>query len=390
MNILHLANYYIGPKVHRNLAAALEQKGIQQTIYTAFAGNENTGANSLDFKVQGSKIIYRPILNLYTRLNYGYKTRLITKDLLNYVSEREFDFIHAHTWFSDGRSAYNLHTKFNTPYLVTIRNTDLNLFFHFFLHLRKQAKQTLLAANKIIFISEAYKKRLLSHSYFADCKDELKTKSVVIPNGIEDYWLKNVNSKPKIIHNPARLLFAGRIVKGKNLETLINVVIRLNQEGTKCILHVAGGGSGRNYNRVIKKIGKYPELFVYHNNIISKSDLINLYNDCDLFVMPSKNETFGLVYVEAISQGMPVVYTRNEGIDGFFPPETGEAVNCNDEYDIAVKIRKIIENYTRYSFNPTKLVSIFDWGKTADKYVAIYKSILTDNTSISHTNTIHE
>jgi glycosyltransferase involved in cell wall biosynthesis len=49
-----------------------------------------------------------------------------------------------------------------------------------------------------------------------------------------------------------------------------------------------------------------------------KEKLLNNYRNSDIFIMPSYNETFGLVYIEAMSQGLPIIYTQNEGVDGYF------------------------------------------------------------------------
>ncbi|WP_152266627.1 glycosyltransferase family 4 protein [Agriterribacter humi] len=374
--ILHIANYYIGAKVYKNLVLALDQIGVEQTIYTAFAGQHLVGANQPKLEVPASKIIYRPILNTYTRLNYGHKTKKITADILKYISDEKFNVLHAHTLFSDGRVAYNLYKRYGTPYIVAIRNTDLNFFFRYFLHLRSQARNTLLSAKKIIFISEAYRKRLLAHPYFSNYRDELAAKSIVLPNGIDPYWLNNaVILSHQKLQAPARLLYVGKISRGKNLLRLITVVIRLNSSGIKCVLHIAGSGSGKYYQAVASLIKKHRELLVYHGAITDKASLLSLYRESDLFVMPSRKETFGLVYVEALSQGIPVIYTKNEGIDGFFPPETGESVNCDDEDDISFKIRKILENYSIYCFEPQKITCAFNWTSIAEKYSAIYNSV---------------
>lgn len=373
MKVLHIANYYIGAKVYKNLSGALDKIGVQQVIYTAFAGRHLVGSNKVDFFTNGSRLVYRPILNLYTRLNYVYKTKKITADIEPYIQNENFEIIHAHTLFSDGRTAFNLKKKYGIPYIVTIRNTDLNFFFKYFVHLRKQAKETLISAEKIIFISEAYRKRMFAHHYFADHKEEFFQKSIVIPNGIEDFWLKNIAAKHDL-HIPSRLLFVGKFSKGKNLSKLCDIVLQLNRNGMKTILHVAGGGEGSVYNEILSKLKKHPEIFNYHGNISDKSALMDLYRASDLFVMPSKSETFGLVYVEALSQGIPVVFTKNEGIDGFFADTIGEAVDCNNDKDIYNKILKILNNYNHYSFNPADITSVFNWNLIAQKYLTIYKS----------------
>lgn len=47
---------------------------------------------------------------------------------------------------------------------------------------------------------------------------------------------------------------------------------------------------------------------------MDKTKIIDVYRDSDIFVMPSKFETFGLVYVEALTQGLHLIYTKGQGL----------------------------------------------------------------------------
>ena len=77
--------------------------------------------------------------------------------------------------------------------------------------------------------------------------------------------------------------------------------------------------------------------------------------------MPSKTETFGLVYAEAMSQGLPVIYTRGQGFDGQFEEgEVGYSVDCKDKKEISMKIIDIINNYDVISRNAINLVDRYN------------------------------
>lgn len=373
--ILHIANYYTITRVYKNLTEALDRLNLTQIIYTAFRGAELCGANKPNLSARGSQIIYRHILNFYGRLNYSYKIGKVTKDVMHHVNVDEISGMHAHTLFSDGRVAYNIYKKFNKPYVVSIRNTDINFFFKYFFHLRAGARQTLLNAQKIVFISEAYKKRLLMHPYFTDIQKQLANKSVVIPNGIDDYWINNISPAHKTVSAPVKLLFVGRIDRGKNLEKLMNAVLKLHSAKQATTLHIVGTGKGNYYENCVRKMQKHPGIFYYHGSIHDKSILRKLYGSSDILVMPSRSETFGLVYIEALSQGIPVLYTRDEGIDGFFSEKIGEAVISSSEDDIYKKIQKIIEEYSSYSFDPKSITALLHWDTIAQKYFSIYSEL---------------
>ena len=90
--------------------------------------------------------------------------------------------------------------------------------------------------------------------------------------------------------------------------------------------------------------------------------------------MPSIHETFGMAYAEALSQGLPVIYTKGQGFDGFFTQgEVGYAVKSNDYNSIAKYVIEIYENYETYSKNCIKKAIKFDWNNIAELYINLYK-----------------
>lgn len=92
--------------------------------------------------------------------------------------------------------------------------------------------------------------------------------------------------------------------------------------------------------------------------------------------MPSKTETFGVVYIEALSQGLPVIYTEGQGIDGFYPDgEIGYGVKYDDLEDFILKIRLIIKRYPEMSYMSIQKSKNFSWDKISDRYIEIYHQI---------------
>ena len=93
--------------------------------------------------------------------------------------------------------------------------------------------------------------------------------------------------------------------------------------------------------------------------------------------MPSKYETFGLVYIEAMSQGIPVVYSSGQGIDGFFKDgEVGYSVSANNLEEYHNKIQLIIDNYDQISLNCTEKAKEFSWFDISIIYLKLYEQIL--------------
>ncbi len=96
-----------------------------------------------------------------------------------------------------------------------------------------------------------------------------------------------------------------------------------------------------------------------------------------MFIMPSFTETFGMVYAEALTQGLPVIYTRGEGFDGNFDEgEVGYSVNSSNYIEISDRILKIIKNYDKISGNCVTAANKFEWTNICKKYELIYKKIV--------------
>ena len=92
--------------------------------------------------------------------------------------------------------------------------------------------------------------------------------------------------------------------------------------------------------------------------------------------MPSIHETFGLVYIEALSQGMKVLFSKNEGIDGVFDKKVGEAVNPLKVDDITKALRKLIKEPSKYDTLSKNEIMQFDWTNIAKVYKDMYSNVL--------------
>jgi len=372
--ILHITNDYSGSAVYKNLVTEIDRLGIEQIVYSPMRKTALTGKNKIDLETENSEIIFSQILSKYSdRIFYRKKIKKILKDVEFKKKLSQFDIIHAHTWYSDGGVAYELFKKHKVPYIVTIRNTDLNLFFKYMLHLRNYGIDILRNASRIIFISPIYKKRFFDNIKIQKYLFDFKNKCEVIPNGIDDFWITNVESRKTAYSNPVGLLYVGRFTSNKNVVRLLNAVELLNFNEIRFNLKIVGSG-GKEYKKILEQI-KTRDYFSYLGAVGDKNELKKIFKSADLFVMPSKSETFGLVYIEAISQGLPILFAENEGIDGSYE-NIGESVNPLRVKDIARGIEELINNYQKYQFNTKDIVQNHNWFKIAERYKAIYSEIV--------------
>lgn len=373
MKVLHICNDYSYSKVYMNLYSSLDRLNVEQVIYHPLRSDLNINKNKFEFLVESSKLVYSKLrIKSFHRIFFRLKAKQIYKDLINQIDVTKFDVSYPTTLFSDGAIALRLFEKFKLPYIVAVRNTDVNLFLKFRPDLIPLAHRILQNAKKIIFISEGLKGKFYSHPKIKNLNSNYLEKTEVISNGIDDVWhdqrVKKLEFKPKSLN----FLFVGRFDRNKNIVNVIKALDYLKTKYPTINLNLIGGGGDRN-NEVMNLVSKHANWIKYHGYIKDKSSLLNNYRLNDFFIMPSFYETFGLVYLEALSQGLPVLFTKNQGIDGLFTDNVGIGV-FPDYYSIINGIIQLIDK-PRFNFEEIHFEK-YRWQNIADRYISIFKNLI--------------
>lgn len=371
--ILHICNDFTGSKVHKSLYQKLDDLGISQYIYTSFRNQMLEGKNYFD--AQNTQFVYAPILKLYHRFFFKKKIQDEYIDIQNKIDITKIDCIHATTLFSDGAVALKLKKKYNIPYIVAVRNSDINAFLKYAPHLWNVHRQVLLEASYVIFISPSIQDRLLAHFTIRDIRDKIARKGILLPNGIDDFWRNHVE-KRRVVSN-MDVAYIGRFDSNKNVIRLMKAVLGLKKTIPSIKLNLVGGG-GSQEKRVKQYIKRFPDVFSYKGKIFDKMILQKFYLENKIFAMPSKTETFGLVYLEALSQGIPVLYTKNEGIDHLFNVKVGERVNPYSVKEIREALSLLLLKIDNYVMLPKQTFDRFDWKRIALKYSMIYEDAINN------------
>lgn len=104
-------------------------------------------------------------------------------------------------------------------------------------------------------------------------------------------------------------------------------------------------------------------------------------------VLPSLNETFGLVYAEAMSQGLPVIFTRGQGFDGQFPDgQIGYSVPPKSPSAIADAVEKIARELSPMSHRALRAATRFDWNRITTRYDELYIAAMREATDTGLTD----
>ena len=323
--LLHICTDYNAVKVYFELISRLQNDGIDNIVYVPSVIKKKSVQK--DKKDETYKVIESPIYTQLDRCFFRRKEKKILGDIKQKIDFKKVDMMYAHTLFSAGYIANILKNTFGIKYAVAVRSTDINTFFKYRKTLKHIGIKILQEAEKIVFISETHRKYIFKKYIPNKYRHELESKSTVIFNGINNFWLDNENiGKKKTEKNSISLIQIGRLVRNKNNRTTIKVYKQLKKEGYDVELHIIGQGKEE---KKLKQMAKNEEEIFFHGQL-KKEDILQIMRKTDIFILPSKYETFGLVYAEALSQALPIIYTRNQGFDGIFEEgEVGYSVKYN-------------------------------------------------------------
>lgn len=364
MRILYVCTFYERAMIFRDAMNYLEQRGHSLTAFNAVP--KGTVIDDKYKPIMDEKVIHRECFTRYDRYVFPIKQKKIKESIENNIDISRFDLIHSHTLFNGGWATYQLNRKYDIPYVVTVRNTDVNIFLKipFF---KMIAVKILDHASGVLFLSEPYRDKVLKQCFKKNDRERILKKCAVIPNGLEPFWIENIN-KPKKITSPVDLLYVGRVDRNKNIETTLKVLELLNEEGIDTRLTVVG--------QIMYDSAKQSLEQNVHTTVVpfmDKEELVRYYRNGDIFIMPSFHESFGRVYVEAMTQGTPVIYTRGEGFDNTFPEGTvGYSVKPDSIEEIAASVKRIIKDYPEISKNCIDNCRMFDWVMIAQQLEEFY------------------
>ena len=374
MRILHINSNYIYSFLHNNMVVELNKLGIiNDVVVPTYYKNKN-------FSHKKNAIIIE-CFNKIDKFLFYYKQKKIVDAILKRINMLNYECIHAHTLFTDGNCAMKLSKKFGVPYIVAVRNTDVNDFFKKRIFLSNRGNEILKNASAVIFLSESYKKIVINNFVKNKYKKLILEKTHVIPNGIDNFWfenkvLKNIKECGDRINNKKiKLLFVGDIDRNKNTSQIVQALKHLRKENFDLHLTIIGKPVNK---RIVEKLRFEKNVLILP--IMKKEELLFKYREADIFVMISRKETFGLVYAEALSQHLPVLYTKGQGFDQQFEDGfVGFSVKYGSTIDLVNAIKKICNDYQRIVTNCSEASNCFQWFFICQKYLEIYNSITKKN-----------
>lgn len=283
----------------RHLARHLRRRGHDVTILTT----HYPGEQAEDGVVRVGRVMFIPMNKSFATMSTGLEIPRRVKDLL---WAGRYDVVHTNGPFPPSISFFALHYS-RSVNITTFHSTGFGYhrrgaacFQRVFRHYREKL-------SAMIAVSTTARDTFLPY-FPGDFR--------IIPNGVDtDMFSTNVMPRQDLPSGSPRILYVGRLDLRKGVMELIRAMPRVMEELPDARLVVVGKGPLQDQSRaVVRDLGLSGSVFFA--GFVSSQDLPSYYASCDVYCSPALGgESFGIVLLEAMATGKPVVASRIPGYD---------------------------------------------------------------------------
>lgn len=292
------------------------------------------------------------------------------------------DLIHCqHIWIAPYAAL-----KTNKPYIITTHGTDIKGFKEDKRY-RSIAIKAAAGAKKIITISRQVHQDVLK--YYGVNEDKLR----LIRNGFDQNIFKKMSlNRDEVLSDfipgyqgGARWVvnFVGKLTDFKGVDLLIQAAEIYEKALPGVMTLITGDGELR--ERLVEMV-KEKELKGIHFLGNQKQKVVaKLYNIADVSVVPSRVEPFGLVALEALACGTPVIVSNAGGLPDFINDKVGSLFQMNDYRALAEKIINALQNDEKKKkgdYAAEYALKNYSWERTVQELIKVYEEVLADNLSL--------
>ncbi|MBE6055088.1 MAG: glycosyltransferase family 4 protein [Clostridium sartagoforme] len=248
----------------------------------------------------------------------------------------KIDLVHLHSCIWGGLSGVYITKKLSVPFIITEHSSYYGRFKVNLIE-KQLIKYSLKKADKVIAVSNYLKEILLKH-YNGDIE--------VVPNMVDcsQFLEAKVN---KSNNKKFSFLSLCYLKKNKRVDILIEAFSKyFKSENAQLI--IAGDGPERLALEKLATDLNIKDKVIFKGSLSREEVKVEM-NKCNLFVLSSVFETFGVVLIEALSSGKPVVSTKNGGANDIVNDLNGVLANIEDSDDLGAKMHYMYINYDNYN-----------------------------------------
>jgi len=370
------------------LANALNKRGIDVEIITTnvknyTGGRIERGNYPKEEVVEGVKYKRVTCLNIKNPVENRFPPGIFFE-----LSKSQPDIIHScglgtaaaiSLLFSKIYKVPHVITPFFHPPRLTIESsgTRHKILWNLITNLRKRSliDPVINKSEKVVAVSQTDKEIL---------KNIFNPKSIVVlPYGInvKDFTeaYKGAFRHAWGLKDEKMILFVGELSQSNGILDLLKAykMVQEKIENTKLVLIGRDTGQGNLLERFARNLGLSKNLL--YAGILPHKEVIEAFRDADLFVIPSYYETFGVVNIEAMASGTPVIVSNRGANPELVDDSVGRVCKYGDWVDLKNKMLEILENNVlrdRMAKNGEQKAKKFDWNVIVDRYILMYEELV--------------
>lgn len=347
-------------------AIALQKEGHQVTICYADTYSVKYFRDFFHYEektqttIEGVRILRDRV---FCPLKHGLKGhkdsfyRVIDKLVQKECEKDSFDVIHAHCSMWAGYAAMKLSDKLQIPYVITEHSSGLKLDMDQLSEQeREQVALTYKKAAKVICVSSSLRKLVLP----------FRSEIEVVGNVVNDSLFQLPNNRKTSEHfcffSLCHMYQADDMIRSKGIDLLLQAWKQIEKEYPQATLTI--GGDGDAYPLVvqwIKELGLEGRVFL--TGALSREETAAKMQECDCFVLPSRFETFGVVYIEAMACGKPVIAVKGTGPDDIVTPESGILLEKQELQELIHAMRVMIRENAKYDRDVIRAHAVEHFGE---------------------------
>ncbi|QTA38562.1 glycosyltransferase [Thermosipho ferrireducens] len=332
--------------------------------------NEEFAYEGITYKyVNITRSLVNAIMQKILKNYYKKHIYIASLKILGNLVDTNYDLIHAHGMYNvpAGIIAQKISENLKVPYLITAHGSDVNILM---IKRKKDYISVMENASKVIFVSNALLEKAKSYGYSGK-------NAVVIPNGYDPNMFypmdkEKIRRELGIYKDGCKYVgFVGNLTKIKRADKFPNIFHNISKEIGNAMFILVGDGKLR--NRLEKQT---KDLDIIFTGKVPQKEVSKWMNAMDVMILPSRNEGFGAVVIEAQACGTAVVGSNNGGIPeaiGFEKYVVKEGDNFEKRF--ANKVVEVLRNgYNKGDI--IKRAKEFTWKKIVEKEVEVYEEVV--------------
>ncbi len=354
-----------------NLARELAAKGHQVDVLTSRAAGYQKTELVEGFHVHRVKSFRKGIHDCGFRGAFSFLLFAIPV-FLRLNKHNDYDLLHYFFSLPTGLLQYLPGQHRKVPYVISLRGSDVPNYDTYNTSLQL-AHKLLMPLTKNLWRNAARVVALSSDLAKSAQRSDPSVTIDIVPNGIEsEMFVHDPSLKEDQTDERVQLICVARLIERKGVQHLLQAMKQLDDS---VFLTIVGEG---NYMEDLQTLSAKLELQskVRFYGYCPREKLVRLYNRSDIFVLPSMAESFGMVFVEAMSCGLPVIGARVGGVPDIIKADNGMLVEPDSVSDVVNAISSLASKpdvRTQMGLaNREKAVAEYAWSSVADGYEAIY------------------